>query len=72
MTSLVEENGRQCMPCSTKFLLTLRNEILSRETPDFLKQTFLSQVIYISVSGESKHSGREALQLVLSPFCMEI
>ena len=38
MTSLVLEHGRQCIPCSAKFSMTLQTEILSTETSDFLKQ----------------------------------
>ena len=32
------EHGRQCLPCATKFSMTLKTEILSKETKVFLKQ----------------------------------
>ena len=38
MTSLVQEQGRQCIPCSAKFSMTLQTEVLSTETSDFLTQ----------------------------------
>ena len=38
MKSLIKKHGRQCMPCSAKFSMTLQSEILSTETSDFLKQ----------------------------------
>ena len=36
--SFVQEHGRQCMPCSVKFSMTLQTEIRTIETSDFLKQ----------------------------------
>ena len=38
MTSLVQEHGKQCMPYSANFPVTLQTEVLSTETSDFLKQ----------------------------------
>ena len=38
MMSLVKEHGRQCMPCSTQFSVTLQTENLLTEISDFLKQ----------------------------------
>ena len=54
MTSLVQKHGRQCMPCSTKFSVTLQTEILSIETSDFLTQiiflkSFNSEDYYVYV-----------------------
>ena len=46
MMSLVQKNVRQCMPCSTKFSVTLQTEILSTKTSDFPKQiTFTSHSV---------------------------
>ena len=63
MTSLVQEHGRQYMPCSAKFSMTLQTEILSTETSDFLKQkVFLksfNSVLYLStVQSNSRQKGK--------------
>ena len=36
MTSLVQEHGRQCMPCFIDFSVMLQTEILLTETSEFL------------------------------------
>ena len=41
MMSFVQEQDRQCMPCSINFPLTF--EILSTVTSDFLKQIIILQ-----------------------------
>ena len=41
MILLIEEHGKQRMPCSAKFSMTLQTEILSTETSDVLKYFFL-------------------------------
>ena len=38
MMILLQEHGRQCMPCSAKFSMALQTEFFSTETSDFLKQ----------------------------------
>ena len=46
MTSFVLEHGRQCMPCSVSFSMTLQMEILSTGTSDFLKQMIILKSLY--------------------------
>ena len=41
MTTMVYEHGRQCMPCSINFSMTLQTKILSIEPSDFLKQIII-------------------------------
>ena len=57
MTSFVQEHGRQYMPCSAKFPMTLQTEILSTETSHFLKQIVFSHVILFSVNNETVLAG---------------
>ena len=38
---LYKEHGRQCMPCSINFSVTLQTEILFTVTSDFLKQMII-------------------------------
>ena len=55
MTSLVQvkECGRQCMPCSINFPVTLQTEIISTVTSDFLKQMIIrksfNSVLYLKL-----------------------
>lgn len=44
MTSLVEEHGRQSMPCSIN-LMALRTKTLSKDASDYFKQKNVSEVI---------------------------
>lgn len=43
MTSLVWEYGKQWLPCTTNFSMTLRIEILATEKSDFLKYIIILQ-----------------------------
>ena len=59
MTSLVYENGKQCIQCFANFSLTIQTEILSLETSCFLKEIvflklFTVQPPYNSQPWESK------------------
>lgn len=38
LKSLVPEHGKQCMPCSANFSVTIQTETLSTEISKFLKQ----------------------------------
>ena len=41
VASLVNANGRQCIPCSINFSMTSQTEILLTVTLDFLKQMII-------------------------------
>ena len=45
MKSLIKEHGRQCMPCSAKFSITLQTEILSREAS--VSPLSVNQIIFL-------------------------
>ena len=57
MTSLLKKQGTPCMPCSAKFSMPVRTEILSTETSDFPRKNHFSQIsqfrVYFKVSEDN-------------------